>query len=128
MGRLDELIQAKYRVLQRYRKGLADITHATLLPFNGLGRSVPFRISVLVEDPKGLGHALESKGVATRRFFYPLHLQPSLTAENSVVRCKPVNSVRIFSQGLSLPSSADLTDQEIDYVCQCIQEFAFCRT
>ena len=52
-----------------------------------------------------------------------MHRQPSLNAENAVVRETPVNSVRLFERGLSLPSSPDITTEELRYVCSCITEF-----
>jgi len=125
--RLDSLIENKFRVLERYRAGLDGCSGVTVTQPNEHGDWVPFRINILVDDPEELGTFLDDKGIGTRRFFYPLHLQPSLTAKNSFLRKKPVNSMKIFQRGLSLPSSISLTDEEIDYVCSSIKQFSPCR-
>jgi len=127
MDKLDDIIESKHRILQRYREGLQDCPAVRFCESNGFGDSVPFRINILVDDPKALGHYLVERGVSVRRFFYPLHLQPSLSGTNAMVRHKPVESIRAFDRGLSLPSGVALTEQEIAYICRCISEFATCR-
>lgn len=90
---------------------------------NGFGDVVPFRVNILVDDPEALASHLKQRDIATRRFFYPLHLQPSLTSENCVVRHKPISSIRLFQQGLMLPSGLDLGQEQVDYVCSAIEVF-----
>jgi perosamine synthetase len=121
--RLDEIIRRKQAMYAKYRGGLFDCPQIEFPARNGWGRVVPFRMNVLAADPVGLGAYLEEHGIGVRRMFHPIHLQPCLTPENSIVRVKPVHSIRIFERGLSLPSSIDLTDEHISYVCKHIRQF-----
>lgn len=124
MGRLDYIIERKHKMLQLYQELLGDCGGASFPRHNGLGEFVPFRINILLDDPEALQDFLEHQGVAARRFFYPLHLQPSLNRTNSVIRKQPVHSLTAFKSGLSLPSGINLSHDEIAHVCKCIHEFA----
>ena len=90
---------------------------------NGFGEVVPFRTNILVDDPEGLSKFLAERDIASRRFFYPLHRQPAFNGGNSVVRQRPVYSVRLFETGLMLSSGLDLTESQIEDVCDCVREF-----
>ena len=124
MNRLDYIIERKHKMLELYRQLLADCPGVMFPRPNGLGDFVPFRINILLDDPEALQDFLEHEGIAARRFFYPLHLQPSLNRTNSVVRRKPVESLQAFKRGLSLPSGINLGQDQIARVCKAINEFA----
>jgi len=80
--------------------------------------SVPFRIVILVENPKELSTHLNECGVDTRRVFYPLHIQPCYNRNGDFS-----NSVRAYERGLALPSSVRLTQEQIKYICNRIKEY-----
>jgi perosamine synthetase len=63
---------------------------------------------------------LASKGIETRPVFYPLHMMPPYKnfGSSDVLQ----NSIWVSSNGLSLPSSASLTEKELDYICTSITE------
>jgi len=122
-NRLEETIRRKLALRDAYYTRLSECPGVRLLCDNGLGKVVPFRVNVLVDDPEGLADHLKQRDIQTRRFFYPLHLQPSLNTENCVVPTKPTTSIRLFEQGLMLPSGLDLADEQIDYVCEAIRDF-----
>ncbi len=65
---------------------------------------------------------LIEKGIQTRRFFYPLHLQPCYKDIFKAEYNYEI-SERVYYQGISLPSSYLLTDEEQDYVIKTIKEF-----
>ncbi|MCH9034951.1 MAG: aminotransferase class V-fold PLP-dependent enzyme [Planctomycetes bacterium] len=122
-SRLDEIIQKKRRLRETYRDLLKDCPGVRFPVDTGVGEVVPFRVNILVSDPEGLSTFLAVHDIATRRFFYPLHRQPSFNEQNSVVRCALVNSVRAFETGLMLPSGLDLTETQIDRVCACVRKY-----
>lgn len=122
-GRIEKTIERKREIQFRYHERLRDCPGVRIPRDNGYGEVVPFRVNILVDDPGGLAEFLEQREIAIRRFFYPLHLQPCLSGENSVVREKPVTSIDLFEQGLMLPSGLDLSSQQIDSVCEVIEEF-----
>jgi perosamine synthetase len=123
MRKLGWIIERKSEVEAQYRKYLAGVTKATFPKIDKAGVRVPFRINLLVQDPQAICDYLETVGVGVRRFFYPLHKQPCFTAQNSRTSEGIQNSIHAFEHGISLPSSVNLKEAEIEYVCQKIRKF-----
>jgi len=121
--RLPEIVIRKREILGKYVVALADCTEVDFPDHNELGQVVPFRVNILVDDAEALAEYLASCEIGVRRFFYPLHMQPCMTEDNSLVRIKPANSMELFHRGLSLPSGLSLTDRNISYVSACIRDF-----
>ena len=121
--RVQQNIDRKRAIRAAYYERLRDCPGVTLPQDNGYGEVVPFRTNILVQDPEALAKSLDERDIAIRRFFYPLHRQPSFHAENSIVRQRPVYSVRLFETGLMLPSGLDLTDGAIDRVSDGVWAF-----
>ncbi|NOT00875.1 MAG: DegT/DnrJ/EryC1/StrS family aminotransferase [Phycisphaerales bacterium] len=121
--RVEETIRRKRALREQYYELLKHCPGVRLPEENGFGRVVPFRVNIQVDDPAELSRHLEARGVATRRYFYPLHLQPGFKGYQTVMRQRPVNSVALFESGLMLPSGLNLTTQEIEFVCDNIVEF-----
>jgi len=122
-ARLYPTIERKKDIQQSYHERLTDCPGVRFPGDNGFGDSVPFRVNILVDDPASLQAFLKERGIGSRRYFYPLHLQPCLTSENVIVRERPISSIRLFERGLMLPTGLDLTDEQIDYVCESIRLF-----
>ena len=61
---------------------------------------------------------LKGKGIGARLFYPALHAEPVYGRKGSY----PV-SERVARQGLWLPSSAFLKDEQIDFICQEIRSF-----
>jgi perosamine synthetase len=127
LARIDDIIRRKRLLRDAYYQRLDGCPGLRLPDDNGFGEVVPFRVNILVDDPQGLSEFLDRHAIATRRYFYPLHLQPSLTPANSVMRQKPINSIRLFESGLMLPSGLDLTETQLNTVCACIEEYQYAR-
>ncbi len=67
---------------------------------------------------------LKENGIGSRRFFYPLHLQPCYQSPKAnIVLGDFPNSLNAYETGLSLPSSYSLTNEQQDYVILKIKEF-----
>jgi len=122
-ARVDRIIARKREIRRLYESRLVDCPGIQAARDNGFGEVVPFRVNILVGDPDGMGRFLREREIGTRRFFYPLHLQPSLSAANSIVCEKPIASIRLFERGLMLPTGLDLTEEQIGYVCDSIWEY-----
>ena len=63
---------------------------------------------------------LAKRGVESRRFFCPGHMQPALREFASGVQA-PVSEA-LWKYGFYLPSSADLTDDEADRVVAALSD------
>lgn len=123
LARLERIIERKVALREAYRMRLADCPGVAFPADNGFGRVVPFRVNILVDDPGRLQTFLKERGIGTRRYFYPLHMQPGLSGGGVIVRERPVASIRLFERGLMLPTGLTLTDEQIDYVCDAIRAF-----
>lgn len=120
LDRLDEIIARKKRHEVLYRELLGNTVQFPITDdrcFN-----VPFRHNILVDDPEALSRHLSGKNIGSLRFFYPLHRQPCYEYLGLDDSNFP-NSMWAYDHGLSLPSSATLTDTEIEYICGEIKEF-----
>lgn len=75
--------------------------------------------SVLVEQKLAerdwLMLQLADQGIETRPFFYPMHILP-MYKDLCNGQSFPIAD-RVSSQGINLPSSASLTEDDIHYVC-----------
>jgi perosamine synthetase len=123
LRKLDWIIRRKSEIEEQYRKYLASVPQVKFPRIHTAGERVPFRINLLVSDPQALCDYLGAAGIGVRRFFYPLHLQPCFTDQNSRKLDGIRNSVHGFERGISLPSSVNLKEAEIEYVCQKIGTF-----
>ncbi len=123
MKRLPELIARKQRADARYRENLADLSQIQFLSDAPGSNRVPFRIGILVPEAEPLAHHLTNVGIGLRSFFYPMHRQPAFTPANCRVLPRICHSVHGYEHGICLPSSASLTDSQIDFICEQIREF-----
>ena len=93
-----------------------------ILPKEGSG-FIPFRVAVVFND-KGaeVAEFLTDNGIETRTFFYPLHKQPCYaTGQNKDINFS--SSIELFEHGLCFPVYPDLTKEQIDYICDKIEQF-----
>ena len=120
LSRLDHILHRKALQNDLYRELLADVNAVSFPAVDSRCQGAPWFTNILVKDPQGLGKYLAGEGVETRRLFYPLHRQPCYrgwwTGDFP-------NTDRVYQQGLSLPSSATLTDDQVSQICGHIKRF-----
>jgi perosamine synthetase len=66
-----------------------------------------------------LAGKLEENGIETRKFFYPLHEMPIYQKYANFTY--PTSS-KISKQGLNLPSSVKLSEEDVKYIARRIRE------
>lgn len=68
---------------------------------------------------------LHQKKIETRDNFFPINLQPSLKSNNHIKKSNDdfQNSKKIYNESIILPSSHDLKEKEIKYICDQIRSF-----
>lgn len=77
-------------------------------------------VDIHVDDPQKLKELLHSDGIGTRRFPKPLHMQP--IAESTAWRGSQFdNSISRYSTGLYLPSTTNLTDEEVKRIADAVR-------
>lgn len=124
MDKLEFFITRKTQRLNWYRELLCEVKEISFFKPNLKANFVPFRVVVFCEKAKQLTEYLETKDIQTRRVFYPLHRQPSLSGSlGKFSKDSFVNSNRAYDTGLCLPIYADLQIDEIEYICEQIKDF-----
>lgn len=116
LERINEITHEKQRVNNRYIKNLDGIKMQKVLKghINSnwlISIELPGSYLPVEED-------LRNSGIETRKIFYPISSMPSYNDHYSNFP----NSERLSSRGLSLPSYPQLTDSEIDFVCNKVKE------
>jgi len=107
------------RIAEHYGRRFDKGTGVTIQPEKPWARSSYWMTSVLLDDnfPARdfvIQKMAEAK-IETRPFFYPMHVLP-MYCEQGKQRSFPVAD-HISARGMNLPSSGNLTAEEIDYVC-----------
>lgn len=109
--RLDELLDRRRYVAQRYASALADVEGLTFCAEAPWARSNFWLMSVLVDHERygesrdELMARLDAAGVDSRPFFYPV---PLLGPYRAFSEGDFPTSTRLHASGLSIPSSASL--------------------
>ena len=112
---LDELNTRRRSIVTRYRAA-ASGGAIRVLPADGPHHVAHLAVA-LTDQRDGIRSQLASRGVATDVHFpLPDYLQPGFELESMVL---PVTE-RASNQVFSLPCFPELTDDEVDYVCDAI--------
>lgn len=119
MKKLPWRVERKKEIYSLYQKLLSSVSGISLIPTN-LEDTSPWFIDIFVLEDKrqALIEYLKTRGIGTRPFYPALHSEPVYNRNGSY----PV-AERVAAQGLWLPSSSKLTDEEIEYVCDEIKSF-----
>ena len=123
---VETLVEARRNVGIRYNKELSGIKGLILPVEKPYAKNVYWMYGVVLSDDISLTkeevmQKLREEGIDTRSFFIPMHEQPAYvnkTIENSP-DCSGNFEVaeKISKRGFYLPSSSNLTDEEIQFVC-----------
>ncbi|WP_205857803.1 DegT/DnrJ/EryC1/StrS family aminotransferase, partial [Phytoactinopolyspora endophytica] len=112
LERLDQFLAHKRNIAARYQQSLTDLP-LTTPPTATWANPTYWLYSALTDDeqttPDDVIASLRSHRVQARRLWPPLHRQPPY---RSTERIGDENADRIYRQGLSLPSSASLTNDQ----------------
>ena len=123
---VETLVEARRNIGIRYNKELSGIKGLILPVEKPYAKNVYWMYGVVLSDDISLTkeevmQKLREEGIDTRSFFIPMHEQPAYvnkTIENSP-DCSGNFEVaeKISKRGFYLPSSSNLTDEEIQFVC-----------
>lgn len=124
---LDERVQARRAIFERYRQALQDIPGIRFMPELEHTRSNRWLTAMTVnEEETGVAasdllQALEEENIEARPVWKPLHLQP-LFAEALYYPHEEGSSVseRLFHTGICLPSGSSLAEEDQMRVIDCI--------
>jgi dTDP-4-amino-4,6-dideoxygalactose transaminase len=119
LGRLPDLVARRREVAQAYAERLSDIEEIRL-PVQLSDRTTVWQAYLLElaeGSPRGkIARYLRERGVQCNIGTYASHVQPLY---NSQAHC-PV-SARLFERHLAIPMHANLTDDDVDRVCETLR-------
>jgi perosamine synthetase len=111
MKKLPARVERKKEIWRRYSSNLAGVSGISLFNHN-LTFTAPWFIDSLVADRQKLIHKLQKASIGTRIMYPPINHQNAYKLAGT----HPI-SESIGSDGLWLPSSVQLTNENIDYIC-----------
>lgn len=124
--RLDEFVKAKRHVAFRYNEVLSQFKSIQIpaeLP--NCVNSYWLYTFIISDDAsytrEDLMEYLGKVGIETRPVFYPMHFMPPYVSYGKDEDLK--TSIRISEKGMSLPSSVNLTNDEVEYICSYLKTF-----
>lgn len=123
LERLDQFLERKRAIGQRYQKWLADLEGVQLpLARTDYADNLYWVYGLVVDERHGDAEAfmkhLASDGIGTRPFFNPMHQQPVLRDMGLFAGERYPNAERIYLQGLYMPSGLALTDSQVERVAK----------
>jgi len=123
----DAIIERKRQLAAKYTSRLAGIEGLTLPIEEPWAKNVYWMYSLLIEDSFGVSRdtvmgRLFGRGIETRPFFVGMHAQPAFHDIGLFVGQVCPVAEEIAEKGLYLPSGLELTDEHIDYICECLKE------
>jgi perosamine synthetase len=131
--RIDELVGLKRNQLRMYRERLTKIKDIFLNPEPEDGINGAWITSIVFGKSYNLKKLdaikkLAEMDIPARPFFYPLSSLPAYPMAK--VKYEPMNPVAydISSRGISLPGSAILTEDQIDWICEGIKKLLDARS
>ena len=100
----------KYKITQEELKNVDQVSFFQNEP--------KWYIDILVKNPNILIQKLRTHGIQARRFYRPLHQQPLYKSSKKNFK----NSNSLYDHGIWLPSTTNISDEELVYVAKKIKE------
>lgn len=124
--RLDALLRMRERVAERYTAFFSRLDGVTPLetPRAGMTRTwflYPIRLSPEIDRDRLMAR-LAARGVMSRPYFWPIHLQPYYVERFGFAAGDYPASEAAGHAMLSLPMSPTLPDEDVDFVCAAVAE------
>lgn len=125
MTRLDELLEKREQVAHWYGERLAEIPSIQAPQVIDSTTRMSWFVYVVRlphdVDRTALAARLEGRGIPTRPYFTPIHLQPYFRERFDYQRGDFPITEELGERSMALPFSGVLTEQEVDYVCRELQ-------
>jgi len=118
MKKVPQRVERKKQIGKLYYQLLKGIKGIDLIPTNFENTS-PWFYDILVENRTTLKDYLKQNGIGSREFYPALHSEPVFNVKNGRF---PV-ATEIGEKGLWLPSAVQLSDKQVEFVCDKIKAF-----
>ena len=119
LAQLKKLPQRLNRLQKMYQIIAEELSNIDSIKF--LDIDPKWYLDILVPEPEKIKSKLQKRGIQVRRFYRPVHKQPvfkkMVKKENSFP-----NSNYLYDHGLWLPSTTNLSDNDIMFICENIRK------
>lgn len=130
LEKIEERVKKKIWIAKAYKKYLGDLESKGLvqLPIEKTwAKSTFWMFGVVLDrslrlDTSRVMKKLADKGVQTRPFFYPMHLQPAFQKFHWYKKESLPVSENLYKNGFYLPSGLNLTEIQIDRIAESLRE------
>jgi len=125
LERSNSLLLRKRQIADYYKKKFENTNYCFHQEVSGTYHSY-WMCSILINKDKfakntrdKLRNHLDSKGIETRPLFYPVHTMPMHHSKYEMHKV----SEDISRRGINLPSYPDLTEEQLEYICESILRY-----
>jgi len=123
LEKLPDIISKKATILKTYQQNL-DSRYEIIVPKSDKSNHIPFRVCTTVAGgSEQLMQHLKENNIETRTFFYPLHMQPCFSNLKKKKKTSYEISIKKYKEGVCLPSFVGITNEQILYVCEKMNEY-----
>ncbi len=126
MERLDELVQKRQRVASLYQERLSSIPGVQAPQVVQDTTRMSWFVYVVRFAPNiprdRVAKTLEEHGIPARPYFLPIHLQPYMVERFGYQEGDFPITEDLGCRGLSLPFSSVMTEEQVEVVCQALEE------
>jgi perosamine synthetase len=123
LRKLPAIIERKHKIYAAYSSSLSQIRELEGLSIDPRCQPVHWFTSFYAAERDALADHLAACGIQTRLFFCPLHMQPCYQELTNSASMDYSESKDAYAQGISLPSSYGLSEEDLAYVIDKIQSF-----
>ena len=129
LKRINQIVRTKHKIGLEYYKRLKSNSNLYIPEIRKkYAKNIYWVVAILILnkklkiDAKNMMKKLKAEGIATRPFFWPMHMQKILKKYNISKNTSFPNSNYICKYGLYLPSSLNLKTSEINFICSKINK------
>lgn len=126
LGRIEELLAKRERVAQWYNERLKDVDGVQIPYIAATTTRMSWFVYVIRLAPEidrdAVMAALDERGVPSRPYFTPIHLQPFYRERFGYREGDFPVTEAVARSTLALPFSSVMTESQVDDVCQALRE------
>ena len=129
LKRINQIVRIKHKIGLEYYKRLKSNSNLYIPEIQKkYAKNIYWVVAILILnkklkiDAKNIMKKLKAEGIATRPFFWPMHMQKILKKYNISKNTSFPNSNYICKYGLYLPSGLNLKTSEINFICSKINK------
>ncbi len=126
MTRIEELLGKRERVANWYLERLSEVNGIDIPQIVSNTTRMSWFVFVIRIKPEhdrdSIAAALKQRGIPVRPYFLPIHLQPYMQEKFGYQNGDFPVTEALGKQGLALPFSGIMTENQVDFVCQSIDE------